>query len=171
MSSETTPPHDLEQLTWPLFGQASKELADMVYESDFRPDLILSIARGGLFLAGSLAYALGIKNLHVMNVEYYTGKGERLEFPVILPPPLTLVNLEKAKVLIADDVADTGHTLAMVRDHVVSQVGEVKIAVLYEKPESILQCDYTWKKTEKWIDFPWSTKAALVQPHSSDSDK
>lgn len=143
----------------------------MVHDSEFRPDLILSIARGGLFLAGSLAYALGIKNLHVMNVEYYTGKGERLEFPVILPPPLTLVNLEQARVLIADDVADTGHTLAMVRDYVAPQVGDVKIAVLYEKPESILQCDFIWKKTDKWIDFPWSTKDALVKPHSSDSDK
>ncbi len=163
--------NDMEVLTWPLYGEASKALADMVADSGYRPDLILSIARGGLLIAGSLAYSLGIKNLHVMNVEYYTGKGERLEFPVILPPPLTLVNLESAKVLIADDVADTGHTLAMVRDYVTPQVGEVRSAVLYQKPISVMDCDYVWRHTDRWIDFPWSTAAALVDPHDSDAHK
>jgi hypoxanthine phosphoribosyltransferase len=158
----------MEILTWPLFGEAAKNLAEMVVDDGYRPDLILSIARGGLMIAGSLAYALGIKNLHVMNVEYYTGKGERLEVPVILPPPLTLVDLDTAKVLIADDVADTGHTLAMVRDHVVPQVGEVRTAVLYEKSVSVVNCDYVWRRTDRWIDFPWSTSDALVQPHDSD---
>lgn len=158
----------MEILTWSLFGDASKQLAEMVVEDGYRPDLILSIARGGLMIAGSLAYSLGIKNLHVMNVEYYTGKGERLEMPVILPPPLTLVDLDTAKVLIADDVADTGHTLAMVRDHVEPQVGEVRTAVLYQKPISVVDCHYVWRHTDRWIDFPWSTKDALVRPHDSD---
>jgi hypoxanthine phosphoribosyltransferase len=167
VSSESM--EDLEVLTWPLYGSASKDLALMVSDDGFKPDLILSIARGGLLIAGSLAYALGVKNLHVMNVEYYTGRGERLEFPVILPPPLTLVDLESARVLIADDVADTGHTLAMVRDYVSPQVGEVRTAVIYQKPISVMQCDYVWRHTDKWIDFPWSTNAALVNPHGSDS--
>jgi len=162
---------ELEVLTWPLYGEASKSLADMVADDGYTPDLILSIARGGLLIAGSLAYALGVKNLHVMNVEYYTGMGERLEFPVILPPPLTLVDLESAKVLIADDVADTGHTLALVRDYVAPQVGEVRSAVLYQKPISVIDCEYVWRHTDQWIDFPWSTKAALVSPHESDAHK
>ena len=159
---------EMEILTWSLYGDASKSLAEMVVGDGFRPDLILSIARGGLLIAGSLAYSLGIKNLHVLNVEYYTGKGERLEVPVILPPPLTLVDLDTAKVLIADDVADTGHTLAMVRDYVAPQVGEVRTAVLYEKPISVVKCDYVWRHTDRWIDFPWSTQSALVRPHESD---
>lgn len=159
---------ELEVLTWPLYGEACRSLAAEIAEDDYRPDLILSIARGGLLIAGSLAYALGVKNLHVMNVEYYTGKGERLEFPVILPPPLTLVDLEQARVLIADDVADTGATLEMVRDYVTPQVGEVRSAVLYQKSISTMKCDYVWKETDLWIDFPWSTEAALVDPHSSD---
>lgn len=159
---------ELEVLTWPLYGEACRTLADQVADDGYRPDLILSIARGGLLIAGSLAYALGVKNLHVMNVEYYTGQGERLEFPVILPPPLTLVDLEHAKVLIADDVADTGATLEMVRDYVTPQVGEVRSAVLYQKTISTMQCDYVWKHTDLWIDFPWSTTSALVTPHESD---
>jgi hypothetical protein len=161
----------MEVLTWGLYGDAARELAAMVAGDGYQPDLILSIARGGLFAAGSLAYALGVKNLHAMNVEYYTGRGERLDVPVILPPPLTLVDLQTAKVLVADDVADTGHTLAMVRDHVAPQVGEVRTAVLYQKPISVVDCDYVWRRTDRWIDFPWSTAAALVDPHDSDAFK
>jgi hypoxanthine phosphoribosyltransferase len=153
---------ELEVLTWPLYGEASKALADMVADDGYQPDLILSIARGGLLIAGSLAYALGVKNLHVMNVEYYTGMGERLEFPVILPPPLTLVDLESAKVLIADDVADTGHTLATVKKFCEGRVADVRAACIYEKPWSIVNCEYVWKHTDKWIDFPWSTASAVV---------
>ena len=159
---------EMEKLTWSMFGDASYELARMIDNDGYRPDLILSIARGGLPIGGALSYSLGVKNTHVMNVEYYTGKGERLEFPVILPPPLTLVDIEFAKVLICDDVADTGHTLKMVVEHVASQVGEVRTAVVYQKPISVIDCTYVWRHTDRWIDFPWSTEAAMVNPHESD---
>ena len=52
-----------EVLTWELFGSASRELAEQVAASGYRPDLIFSIARGGLFVAGALGYALDVKNL------------------------------------------------------------------------------------------------------------
>ena len=46
-----------------------------------------------------------------MNVEFYTGVDERLEVPRILPPAPDFVDVSDAKILIVDDVADTGHTL------------------------------------------------------------
>src|SRR5438874_10456651 len=100
-----------EVLTWDLFGTASRELAQQIADDGFEPDLILSIARGGLFVAGALGYALDVKNLHVMNVEFYTGVDQRLDLPVMLPPVPNAVDLASKKVLIADDVADTGATL------------------------------------------------------------
>ena len=125
---------------------------------------MLAIARGGLFIAGSLGYALSVKNLYVMNVEYYTGVDERLEVPVMLPPYVDMVDLRDLKVLIADDVADTGHTLALVREHCLSEVADVRSAVLYQKPQSVVDCEYVWKHTDKWINFPWSTETPLVNP-------
>ncbi len=151
-----------ETLTYEDFGRAARELAQQVADDGFAPDLSLSIARGGLFLGGALGYALDVKNLFVMNVEFYTGVDERLELPVILPPNLDKVDLTGAKVLIADDVADTGKTLELVRDFCAGHVADVRSAVVYEKPRSLVKCSYVWKRTDAWIDFPWSVQPPVV---------
>ena len=148
---------DHEVLTWEQFGRAGQELADLVRADGFAPTMILSIARGGLFAGGSLSYALNIKNVSVMNVEFYTGEDERLPMPVMLPPVPNAVDLSGATVLIVDDVADTGATLKLVHDFCVAHVAMVRCAVLYEKPGSTVRCEYVWRRTEKWIDFPWSS--------------
>jgi hypoxanthine phosphoribosyltransferase len=152
-----------EVLTWELFGSASRELAQMVADDGFAPDLVLSIARGGLFVAGALGYALDVKNLHVMNVEFYTGVDQRLDLPVMLPPVPNAVDLHGAKVLVCDDVADTGATLKLVRDFCADKVADVRCAVVYEKPHSTVKCEYVWRHTDRWINFPWSTLAPVVQ--------
>lgn len=152
-----------EVLDWDLYGRAVRELAQQVAADGYRPEMILAIARGGLFVAGSLGYALGVKNLYVMNVEYYTGVDERLDVPVMLPPYVDFVDVGDANILVADDVADTGHTLAMVRDFCEGKVGEVRTAVLYEKSHSVVKCDYVWKRTDLWINFPWSDKEPVAR--------
>ncbi|MFM7537972.1 MAG: phosphoribosyltransferase [Acidimicrobiales bacterium] len=150
-----------EILTWERFGTASRELAQMVHDDGYEPDLILAIARGGLLVAGALGYALSVKNLYTMNVEYYTGVDERLEVPMILPPVPDLIDVSEAKVLIADDVADTGHTLAAVMQFCQGKVAEVRSAVLYEKPRSVVRCEYAWCTTSAWINFPWSDQEPI----------
>jgi hypoxanthine phosphoribosyltransferase len=152
-----------EELTWELFGSAGRQLAQTIADSGYEPDLILSIARGGLFVAGALGYALDVKNLHVMNVEFYTGVDQRLDLPVMLPPVPNAVDLAGARVLVADDVADTGATLKLVRDFCADHVAEVRCAVIYEKPHSQIKCEYVWRRTEKWINFPWSSQAPVVR--------
>ncbi len=151
-----------EELTWERYGPAARQLAVQVADSGYRPDLILAIARGGLFVAGSLGYALAVKNLYVMNVEYYTGVDERLDVPIVLPPYVDLVDLDGSNILIADDVADTGHTIEMVRDFCQGKVADVRTAVLYQKPQSVVDCEYVWKHTDRWINFPWSTEPPVV---------
>ncbi|MFI6865628.1 phosphoribosyltransferase [Nocardia sp. NPDC050406] len=151
-----------EELTWQLFGDASRDLAHTIADDGFEPDLILSIARGGLFVAGALGYALDVKNLHVMNVEFYTGVDQRLDMPVMLPPVPAPIDLAGATVLVADDVADTGKTLKLVRDFCADHVAEVRCAVIYQKPHSEVDCEYVWKRTDKWINFPWSVLPPVI---------
>jgi len=154
--------HSRETLTWETFGEAARELARAISDDGFRPDLILAIARGGMFVAGALGYALSVKNLHLMNVEFYNGVGSTLDMPVMLPPVPSVVDFSAKKVLIADDVADTGKTLELVRDFISGHVADVRSAVVYQKPGSLVQCDYVWKHTDRWINFPWSTLPPIV---------
>jgi hypoxanthine phosphoribosyltransferase len=149
-----------ERMTWEDLGAGSRALAEAIRDDGYVPDMVLAVARGGLLVAGALAYALDVKNTYTMNVEFYTGVDERLEMPMLLPPVPDLVDLSEARVLIADDVADTGLTLALVKDFCAGKVAEVRAAVLYEKPRSVSRCEYVWRRTDRWIDFPWSTGAS-----------
>jgi uncharacterized protein len=145
-----------ERMSWNDLGGGSRALAEQVHADGFEVDIVLGIARGGLLVAGAIAYALAVKNTFTMNVEFYTGIDERLEMPMILPPVPDLIDLGESRVLIADDVADTGKTLALVKEFLAGKVGEVRAAVLYEKPRSEVRCEYVWHRTDRWIDFPWS---------------
>ena len=152
-----------EVMTWDELGRGSRELAEAVAADGYRPDMILGIARGGLLVAGGLGYALGVKNTFTMNVEFYTGVDERLDLPMILPPVPDLVDFQETRVLIADDVADTGATLQLVQEFCAGKVAEVRCAVLYEKPRSAVRCEYVWRRTERWITFPWSAEEPVLQ--------
>lgn len=147
-----------EKLSYEEFGIAVRELAQVIKDSGYEPDIVLSIARGGLLIGGALGYALGVKNTFTMSVEFYTGVNERLALPVVLPPVPNKVDLTGLKVLVADDVADTGATLKLVREFCAGYVAEVRSAVLYEKPHSVEKPDYAWRHTDKWIEFPWSVQ-------------
>lgn len=144
-----------EQLTWERFGEATQSLATRIVADGYQPDIILAIARGGLFTAGAMGYALGVKLLHVVNVEFYTGRDQRLTMPVMLPPVPDASAFAGAKVLICDDVADTGATIALTKDFCEQYVAEVRSAVIYEKPRSVVKCEYVWQRTSDWIHFPW----------------
>ncbi|MEV0846305.1 phosphoribosyltransferase [Streptomyces sp. NPDC049954] len=152
-----------EELSYEHFGVAVRELAQAVADDGFEPDIVLSIARGGVFVAGGLAYALDVKNLHLVNVAFYTGVGTTLEMPVMLAPVPNAIDFSNKKVLIADDVADTGKTLKLVHDFCVEQVADVRSAVIYEKSQSLVKCEYVWKRTDDWINFPWSVQPPVVR--------
>ena len=151
-----------EVMSWEQLGSGSRQLAEAIYVDDWIPDLILGISRGGLLVAGALAYALGVKNTATISVEFYTGIDERLDLPMLLPPVPDLVDLSAARVLIADDVADTGATLELVHDFCVGRVAETRIAVLYEKSRTTINCEYVWRRTDDWITFPWSALPAVT---------
>jgi hypoxanthine phosphoribosyltransferase len=151
-----------ERLSYEQFGVAVRELAQQVADSGYQADIVLAIARGGLIVGGGLGYALGVKNTFTMSVEFYTGVNERLPMPVVLPPVPNQVDLTGAKVLVADDVADTGATLALVKAFCAGHVLDVRCAVLYEKPHSVIKPEYVWRKTDKWIEFPWSVQPPVT---------
>lgn len=158
-----------EVLTWEQFGQASRSLATQVWESGFDPEVIVCVARGGLIPAGTMSYALAIKPLLVLNVEFYTGVGSVLPDPRLIDPVPANHGLAGKRVLIIDDVADSGRTLKFVRDICSEYTDQIQVAVLYEKPASEIKCDYVWRTTDEWISFPWSDLPPVTGGDSLDN--
>ena len=155
-SDEATGEATREVLTWSVFGEAVRELATGIAADGYRPDVVLGIARGGLPLAAGLAYALDVKETATINVEFYTGVGSRLPEPVVLPPSVDLAELAGREVLVVDDVADTGRTLAVVLGLCREAGVRPRAVVVYRKPGTRLSPEYCWRETDRWIEFPWS---------------
>ncbi|WP_307325838.1 phosphoribosyltransferase [Microbacterium sp. SORGH_AS_0862] len=152
-----------ETLTWDLFGQASRDIARDVIAADFVPEVVVAIARGGLLPAGAIAYGLGVKNCGAINVEFYTGIGTVLDAPELLPPELDMTYLNGRRVLLVDDVADSGRTLDLAVRLLIERGADVRSAVIYTKPTTIIQPDFSWKNTDLWIDFPWSWQGSVLE--------
>lgn len=151
-----------EILGWDEFGGAARDLAQQVLRAGFETDVVVAIARGGLLLAGAVAYALGVKSCGAMNVEFYTGVGSTLDEPVMLAPHLDRDSLAGKRVLIVDDVSDSGRTLAMVVGLLSGTGADVRSVCLYSKPGTVLEPDFVWRRTSGWIDFPWSSQPVVT---------
>lgn len=151
-----------ETLTWDGFGEASRELSRRILADGFVPEVVVAIARGGLLPAGAIAYGLGVKNCGALNVEFYTGIGTVLAAPEVLPPLLDIDYLDGRKVLLVDDVADSGRTLALAVQMLRDRGADLRSVVIYTKPTTIIRPDYSYKDTALWIDFPWSAKGSVL---------
>lgn len=156
MSEHSWEHPERENLTWEIFGEASRDLSRQIVESGWFPDLIVGVARGGLIPAGAIGYAIGVKAMGAINVEFYTNIGQTLPEPVVLDPQLDTDSLRSKKVLVVDDVADSGKTLDLVVNLLEEKASQVRSAVIYTKPTTIFAPDYSWRRTDKWINFAWS---------------
>lgn len=151
-----------ETLTWQGFGDATRELSRTIVADGFMPDVVVAIARGGLLPAGAIAYGLGVKNCGAINVEFYTGIGTVLPDPELLPPEMDMAYLDGRRVLLVDDVADSGRTLDLAVRLLTDRGAIVRSVVIYTKPTTIIRPDWSWKDTDLWIDFPWSWQGSVL---------
>lgn len=152
-----------ETLTWQGFGDATRELSRRIVADGFIPEVVVAIARGGLLPGGAIAYGLGVKNCGALNVEFYTGVGTVLDAPEVLPPAMDLSYLRDKRVLLVDDVADSGRTLQLAVELLRGEGADVRSVTIYTKPGSVAQPDYSWKETPRWINFPWSWQGSVIE--------
>ena len=135
-------------------------LADAIKHNKFKPDVIVGVARGGWPPARVLSDLLDNCNLANVRVEFYWGIAKTNKKPVLTQP--VSINVLNKKVLIVDEIADTGKSLRLVKKHVVEQgASEVKIATIYYKPWSVIKPDYYVKETISWVVFPWEIKETI----------
>jgi hypoxanthine phosphoribosyltransferase len=146
--------------SWEQIYSLLLDLARRIRKDRFVPDVIVGVSRGG-WTPGRILSDL-LENPEIANVkaEFYLGVAETKKEPVITQGVSAAV--EGKKVLIVDDVADTGKSLRLVKAHLLEEGAEdLRIATLYYKPWSVTVPDYYERTTRAWIIFPWERKEGL----------
>jgi len=135
-------------------------MAEKIRLDKFKPDVIVGVSRGGWPPARVLSDLLDNPNLANVRAEFYLGVAETKGEPTLTQPVSVPVILKK--VLIVDEVADTGKSLRLVKEHIEKQgASEARIATVYYKPWSVIKPDYYEKETSRWIVFPWEIKETI----------
>jgi hypoxanthine phosphoribosyltransferase len=151
---------EFEIPSWNQIYGSLLNLSEAVRKSGFEADLIVGVSRGGWIPARIMSDLLGNLNLANVTAEFYVGVAETRQEPSITQP--VSASVDGKKVLVVDDLADTGKSLKLVTSHLKSQgASEVKIAIIYYKPWSITVPDYYEKETRRWIVFPWEQKETV----------
>ena len=140
------------RVSWAEAIRLSRKLAGKVKRSGFKPDVLVLVLRGGAVPGRVLSDELGNLCLHAMKIEFYTGLGETAKKPRVTQFPG--VSVKGKKVLLIDDVSDTGESLLEAKK-ALKGAREVRIACLHFKPHSKLKPDYFVGKTSAWIVYPW----------------
>ena len=151
---------DFEIPSWKKIHRSILELSVEIEKSNFKPDIIVGMARGGWIPARIISDCLGNPNLANVSVEFYENLGETKSKPMIKQP--ISVSVRNKKILLVDDVVDTGKSVKLVETHLRNKgASTIKIASVYYKPWSIVIPEYYQKETQLWIIFPWEIKESV----------
>jgi hypoxanthine phosphoribosyltransferase len=151
---------EFEVPSWHQIYELLLNLASTVRKSGFEPEIIVGVSRGGWPPARVMSDLLENPNVASVAAEFYVGVAETKGKPVITQP--VSVSVKGKRVLVMDDVADTGESLRLVRSYLEEQgATEVKTATIYYKPWSVMIPDYYEKETRSWIIFPWEIKETV----------
>jgi len=142
--------------SWERIEELTRELVKQIDAS--RYDAILAITRGGMIPGCLVSELLDLRNVLTAAVMFYTGVGQTLDEPVFLQFPSDALLVGK-RILVVDDVWDSGKTAIAVRDRIRKAGGEADVAVIHFKPARNKfpgqKPDYYVMETDDWIVYPW----------------
>ncbi|HID04445.1 MAG TPA: phosphoribosyltransferase [Candidatus Caldiarchaeum subterraneum] len=147
-------------LTW----RDIEELVDNLFlklGETYKPDTIIGVMRGGVIIANLLSDLFQSQEVYVIGCRSYMGKDRREEVKIY--HDLILKDLRNRRVLVVDDVSDSGNTLKTALKHIITprSPGEVRTATLHIKPWTSYTPDYYVDKTDAWIIYPWERIEAI----------
>ncbi len=145
--------------SWTDHVDGIHSLGEAIRASGWMPTAILGIARGGLIPAAMLAYILDVRRLQSVRVQHYDCIKMRLESGpqfVDAHEPFSAFSVYTERLLIVDDIVDTGGTLNLVLDAARDHADEVKVATLYVRSNQIDAADWHWRVEDEWVAFPWA---------------
>jgi len=151
---------EFEIPSWEQIYDLLLELADRIREDGFDPDVVVGVSRGGWPPARVMSDLLEKPQLVNVATEFYLGVAETKGEPAITQP--VSASVKGKKVLVVDDIADTGKSLKLIRTHLKERgATEIRVAAIYYKPWSIVVPDYYQKDTTSWVIFPWERKETI----------
>ena len=137
-----------------------EKLAIKVHQSGWEFDTILCLARGGM-RPGDILSRVFDKPLAIMSTSSYRADAGTVQGHLDIARFITTPKGEIAgRVLLVDDLADTGHTLKAVVDQLRNNykpITELRTAVIWTKGVSSLAPDYSvdYLPTNPWIHQPF----------------
>ena len=155
--------------------EASYQLAWRIYESDFRPDFIIAIWRGGTPVGIAVQEffdLMGVESDHIsIRTSSYIGIGERQKTVQVYGLNYIIRQVESDNsLLMIDDVFDTGLSVQKVISDLESackkNTPNIRVATPYYKPENNMtdrKPDYFLYETDKWIVFPHELKGLSLE--------
>ena len=148
-------PQQREIVSWDELDRLVAGLAERLEGEHF--DLLLAITRGGLVPAGMLAYRLRIRNILVAAVEFYDDHGQPGPRPTFLQFPADPL-LRGQRILVVDEVWDSGTTIQAVTERVRQAGGIPTTAVVHWKPARSAVPggpDFYAVTTDAWVVYPF----------------
>lgn len=146
-------PKKYEAPSWNYIYELCIQVADLIRISGYKPDLLVAISRGGWVPGRILSDLLDNPNIATIKVEHYIDIYKTHMKPKITQP--LPIDVKGKKILLIDDIADSGKSLKLVKEHLIEQgAADVKICALYYKPWSIVTPDFSVRMTDAWICFP-----------------
>ncbi|MGC9010418.1 MAG: phosphoribosyltransferase [Sulfolobales archaeon] len=141
-------------LTWEDVFSRIRTLSKKIYSSGYIPDAILGIFRNGWIISRLLGDLLGVDEIGGIGIKFYRGVGETRERPLVTSG--ATINIRDLRILLVDDVSDSGRTLQVAIDLArLYGAREVRTATLYIKKKTMLVPDYFVEEVDRWIVFPW----------------
>ncbi|MFZ9895458.1 MAG: phosphoribosyltransferase [Candidatus Limnocylindrus sp.] len=152
------PPADALHLSWEQLDALVERLAGeiMRLEPSHQPEAILAVSRGGLVPGAMLAYRMSQRDLLVAVAEHYDERGRRDQATITRMPPDEA--LRGRRILIVDEVWESGRTLQRVAGAAEAAGAEVRTAVLHFKPsqsETSGAPDHYAATATGWVIYPY----------------
>ncbi len=139
------------------WGDLDRMVAGLAEQVAGDYDAMLAITRGGMVPAGMLAYRLGIRDILVAAVAYYDEDGLPGPAPTFLQFPADPL-LRGRRILLVDEVWDSGTTIHAVTERVLQAGGIPTTAVLHYKPARSRvpdTPDHYAVSTDAWVVYPF----------------